>query len=691
MRVINLPAVRVEPEEIRMNGGMDLVTPPLQRKPGTCRTAQNFEQAINGGYRRIAGYERYDGSAKPSDATYTNLAATITGTAALGNVLTGATSGATGTIIALPGGAFILAKVTGTFISGENLTISAVIVAAATADPVIGAATTQLLNATYLNLAADVYRALIAAVPGSGKVLGVVGFNDIRYAFRNNAGGTASALYKSSATGWTAVPLGRQLSFTSAGTYTVAEGDIITGATSGATAVVTRVALTSGSLSAGTGAGKFIFSSQTGVFQAENLNVGASLDVATIAGDSTAITLLPGGRYEFVITNFGGAVTTNRIYGCDGVNKGFEFDGSVYVPIDTGMTLDAPSHVAEHQKQLFFSFIGSVQHAGPGTPYVWSAVLGASELGMGDTVTGFAKQPGSETSAALAIFTRNRTSILYGSGVANWLLVPYRDGLGAYAHTIQDVGKTVFLDDRGITDIRTAQQFGNFSDNILSDMVKPLINEFRIGAVASCISRDLNQYRLFFTSGIAFYMTLNMTLRGNKVVGTMQQSFPDVVRCVWSGEQADGAEVIFFGSDDGMVYQMERGTSFDGDPIEYFMDLAQNFSRSPRVIKHYRHAMLEVDGSSYAAFNFGFSLGYGTTDIDQPAMQSVVTNFSTVNWDSFNWDAFYWDGQTLAPSEIDMGGDAQNCSLAIQGSSDMYAPFTITGVIVHFTPRRMMR
>jgi len=79
------------------------------------------------------------------------------------------------------------------------------------------------------------------------------------------------------------------LVFTSGGTYQVLVGDTITGATSGATAIVEYVLpLTSGTWAGGTAAGQFELRYQSGTFQAENLNVGGNLNVATIAGNSTA-------------------------------------------------------------------------------------------------------------------------------------------------------------------------------------------------------------------------------------------------------------------------------------------------------------------------------------------------------------------------------------------------------------------
>lgn len=678
--------VQVIPEYIPMIGGLDEITAPLSRKPGKLRRAQNFEAAQLGGYSRISGYERFDGRPKPSAAQYAILAATITGSPSVGQTLTGATSGATGVIIALPASndQFVLTKVTGTYQAGENLNVGGPTIATATSSQVPDSASTPLLHATYRNLAADEYRDDIAAVPGSGEIRGGFTYNDVTYVFRNNAGGTAAALYKSTASGWSLVSFEHEVTYSS-GSGSVDDGDTLT--QGGVTATVRRVLVRTGSLSGGTAAGTLVISAPSGGNFAAGAATTTGGGTLTLGGVQTAITLLPSGRFETVQENFGGGANTKRVYGCDGVNRGFEFDGSYFVPIPTGMSPDTPLHVAAHKKQLFFSFLGSSQNSGPGTPFAWTPVLGATEIAMGDTITGYGKLPGSEQNAALPIFTRNRLSILYGSSSADFNLVPYRDELGAYPYTIQDIGYAVFLDDRGITDILTSQKFGNFSHGIISEEVRKFVNQRRTIATASCISRDKSQYRLFFSDGYGLFITS----RGRKLVGIMPVVFDNIVRCAWSSEMNDGSEVMFFGSDDGFLYQMDRGTSFDGDPINYYFELAYNFSRSPRTIKVYRDTMLEVEGDGYAEFSFGYSLGYGTSDLEQPASENVVTSFSPVFWDAFVWDQFVWDGQTLLPSIVDMGGEAENVSLGVSGSSDFYAPFTITGVVLQFTPRRRMR
>lgn len=675
-----------ESEFIPFYGGFDVVTPPLSRKTGTLRSAQNYEADVNGGYRRIVGYERFDGQAAPSAATYTIFDATITGAPAVGNTLTGLTSGASGVIIVLPGGQFVLTKVTGTFQNGETVQVSAVSVGTITSAPTVNGASTALLDAQYKNAAADNYRADIAAVPGSGNILGGFYFNNVNYAFRANSGGTAVDLYKSTAAGWTQVAFEYEVTFSSgSGASDIVDGGTLT--QGAVTATIRRVVVKSGSLSGGTAAGTLVISAPSGGnFAAGAATVGGA-GTLTLAGAESAITLSTGGLFETTKANFGGSANTTRVYGCDGVNPGWEFDGSYFVPIHTGMTTDAPQHVGHFKNHLFFSFIGSAQHSGPGTPFVWSPVLGAAELAMGDSITGLRPEAGGTTSGSMIIFCRNRTGVLYGNSSADWVLNTYDEEYGAIEWTIQRIGFTMQLDDRGLTSLLTSQKYGNFENATFSRQVKTWLNQRKTIVTDSCLCRDKNQYRLFFSDGYGMWVTFD----GEKIVGIMPMLFTDTVRKCWSTEANDGSEVIFFGDSSGFVYQMEKGTSFDGDAIDSVLELAYNFSKSPRVEKTYRNCTFEITGSGYTSFNFSYSLGYGDTNIQQPAAVTLATSFSAVYWDQFTWDTFVWDGQTLAPSSSPMAGTAENVSLAIRSSSDYYPSYVLTGALIVYSKRKLIR
>ena len=680
-----LPQIRMD--YFALAGGLNQMTPPLVLPPGFATEAQNFECDTNGGYRRISGYERFDGHDRPSEQTFYTLPATITGAWAVGDTITGATSGATATVIGENNGVgFFVCKISGTFNGTESLTISATPAATNTAAAYRGGATSMAIEAMMTDATASVYRALISAVPGAGPIRGVTVFNDVVYAFRNNSLNTLCEMYKSTTGGWSKVTFGYQISF-GTGSGAITDGQTGTGATSGASAVVKRVLRRSGAWS-GTAAGTLVFASITGTFQSgENLQVGG-VTKAVSTSVATAITLAPGGRFEFVTYNFFGAAGTKRLYGCDGKNPAFEWDGTTFVPILTGMTTDTPTHIAAHKQHLFLAFDSSLQHSGINDAYAWSPVLGAGELALGDTITNLRAHVGDASNAALVATTRNHIKVLYGTSSSDWQLISTETEIGAYPYTAQRLRYMFWLDDRGLTSMEAGQDFGNFGQAAISSGIRKWIMERLTLSTESCIVRELNQYRLFFSDKAALYVTYS----GGKLSGIMPMLYAHDVTCCWSSEWNNGTERIFFGSSDGFVREMECGTSFDGEPIEFYFRTAWNHIKSPNVTKRFWRALLEMQGEGYIEMNFGYELGYGLPSINQPVPElTSVMAFSPAAWDSFVWYAFVWDGKTLAPVGISITGTAENISIGVSGRSTYVAPFTVTGIIIHHTLRRRLR
>ena len=679
---MNLPQVLTT--YFALKGGLNLVSPPLSIPDGMCRDSLNFEIDIDGGYRRVAGYERLDGRPQPSDALFYSLSCTFSGAVAANDVIAGATSGATGVVIAVTAGAIVFTKLTGTFVSGENITVLGVVKAATTSAAISSLADTPLQSAQYKNMAADVYRADIQAVPGSGSVLGVHRYNGNVYAFRNNLGGTAADLYKSSASGWTLIDLGYEVSFTNAN-ISVEDGDTLT--QGGVTATINRVVVETGSLLSGVNTGRLIIGAPTGGNFAAGAATSTGAGAVTLSGAQSAITLNPGGRYDCLNYNFGGGAGTLKMYGASGVHRAFEFDGTTFVPISTGMATDTPKHIDVHVNHLFLSFGASAQNSAPGEPYVWTIISGANELAMGDTITGFLPMAGSNQSAALAIFTTNKTSILYGNSAPEFQLVTLGFEVGGFAYTMQNIGEGYVMDALGVRQIAATDQFGNFSSAQLTKFIRPFIESRVTRAIGSCIVRLRDQYRLLFNDRYA----LHITMQNGEFKGAMPIQYAHSMTVISSYESNNGEEFIYAGDTDGFVYRMERGTSFDGEPIIAYLNLAFSFMKNPRLRKRYRKAVYEITGGSYAELKASYEIGYSSTEIDQGTLSDIQTSFGNVYWDSFVWDQFYWDGRTLLPAEQDLTGTAENISLILRSTSDLFSPFTVNSAIIHYTQRRLLR
>jgi len=670
---------------------MDEITPLLQLPTGVARDALNFECSLLGGYARIAGYERYDGHAAPSSKTYTLVYVNaFSTTPVVGNTITGFSSGATGYVLYVGSNFIVCSEVTGSFAIGETIKVGASTVGTSITAP---ASITALEVATYTGLAADRQRTHIAAVPGSGSILGVFVYNDVVYAFRNNAGGTAAALYKSSASGWTLVPYLDEVSFT-AGTTAPAEGETIT--QGGVTATVKRVVLESGAWT-GSAAGRFIISAPSG----GSFSAGAATTATstfTLSGAESAITMLPGGRFETVIGNFSGAQTTTRVYGCDGVNYGFEFDGTILVQLHTTTVPDTPKHICIHKNYAVWAILSSIVLSAPGLPYDYTALSGAGAVACGGTVTNLIELPGDQSSPALGVYTRNNTYILYGvgfSGSNTFTLVPLNTGAGALHYTSQNMSKTYVFDDRGVIDMQTTLNYGNFLVDTITFKVNKFIPLKRALTVGSALNRSKSQYRLFFSDGYGLYITngqaSNAYLQSSIIGGSMPVYFPNPVTCIIEEKLSTGDEVTYFGSNNGFVYQLDMGTSFDGLAISAHITLGYNTTNSPRVLKRYRHAQLGVSSTAYCQFDFGYSFSYGDYTILQPSFATYNSNLSSTYWDAFIWDSFYWDGVASNPPEIEMNGTSECVAISINSNSAIFRQFSIDNAILHYTPRRNKR
>jgi hypothetical protein len=752
-----------------LKGGLDLVNPAITKNPGTCFDAKNYEPGLSGGYRRINGFERSDGRPSPSAASYWLITANITGSIAVGNTVTGATSTATGKVLAISGSTLVLGRVSGTFQSGENLQVAAVTQAVSTSTASANSAADYANHVAWRLLAADDRRADITTVPGSGDIRGVFVFGDVVYAFRDNVGATAGNLYKQTAGGWSQVTFGREMQFvarsstvtitiaapgvvtwnghglangqtvvltttgalpggltagttyyvvnaaantfelaataggasitttgTQSGTHTATltsatgftAGQTVTGASSGASAVIVRVLLRTGTW-ASAPVGTLVFATVTGAFtNGEALQLAGVTQVQANGADS-AITRAAGGRVETVLANYSGSAATKRIYGADGVNLGFEFDGTNYVPIRTGMTTDTPSHVETHKNCLWYTFGSSLQKSSVNQPYAWTVVTGAAEFAMGDTITGIRSVKGNDGGAAMLVSVTSTYSVLYGSSSSDFNLVPSGSDLGFEANTIQPVGNDVFgLTAQGIQSLVATQAYGSFNYAAVSTLVQPYLSD-RAGLQTASVSlKAKNQYRLFFSDN----SVLVVGLTGGKISGSLTLDYGKQVKCICNARLSTGEEVTYFGSTDGYVYKDNVGTSFDGAEIEAWIRPVFNNLQSPLVRKTFLRAVFEVESEGYARVNATYDLGYGSPDVSAAATQDDQAILGAGSyWDQFNWDDFIWDAPVVANAYLSIDGTENNISFMFYSSRNQDDPHTVQGVNLQYVPRRLTR
>ena len=158
--------------------------------------------------------------------------------------------------------------------------------------------------------------------------------------------------------------------------------------------------------------------------------------------------------------------------------------------------------VACHKNHLFYAYRTSLQHSSIANPYVWSAVFGAAELSMGDTITNLVPIGGSEANAALMVVCQNALSVLYGNSAADpWNPVPLSKVSGGQARSAQDIGGLVAFDTPGVTRYPATKSFGNFEWDVVSLSIQPIVRNQAV--TCSVFVPGLFKYRIFFEDGSA--------------------------------------------------------------------------------------------------------------------------------------------------------------------------------------------
>lgn len=394
----------------------------------------------------------------------------------------------------------------------------------------------------------------------------------------------------------------------------------------------------------------------------------------------TTPTLAVGGAYDFLNYNFGGHSSSGKMYGCDGVNKAFQFDGSTYTQLTTGMATDTPNHIGVHKGHLFLSFTGgSVQHSGVGDPTSWTLATGAGELGLGAEVTGMNSMQGN----SLVITGSDRINILYGTSTADWDLQSFSMVTGSIENSQAYIETGLyFFNGDDLSSMATTQSFGDFETSSISAQVNPYLKVRKSLIVGASVNKDKNQYRLFFSDKAVLVGTIS----NGQVIGYTNWLLNDTPSFIAEN---------YFGCTDGHVMKMDTGTSFNGAPIQSFLRLAFTPLGSPQRKKRYRKAVLEVEGGQ-ATLNYVADYDYGAGGSSESSQTTITGGLAAGGggggfWDVASWGNFVWSSAVVASAEAYLNGTGRNISLLIVHTSATDLAFTLQGVQLNYSIRGLNR
>jgi hypothetical protein len=576
---------------VEFKGGLITNLSPLQlgiNAPGSARILKNYEPSVEGGYRRVEGYEKYDTAFVPT----------------LGSGLVQG-SGQTGTTL-------IVANLCTTPVEGDQFTIAGVTGTYTIATGGVTYSTTTkratlTLTAALASSPAD--KAAITYVTNRGLITGIAAWRGQAVAVRNEC------TYKSTGTGWT------RINVPNYGTSLVQGGS-----QTGGTLVVdglTGVPQASDTFSiAGIEQVYTVTNDATVSSGVATLTITPNL--ASSPADNAAVTFLTSSRISSDKSRFEKyrIGTSEKFVEVDGTNFPAIYNGTTYKVLTSApVDVEGAQHVVFFKNQLFFAKGDKVTFTSPYTDDDFNPANGSGILAVGSDITGmivFREQ--------LIIFSQQRINRLTGSTLSDFVLQPITMNIGCVdTDTIQEIGSDVmFLGPDGLRLLSATERNNDFDLAVVSKPIQSEMTAFISASTsfASVVIRQKSQYRILgYNANIkddASLGVLGTQMSGDQTGVLSWAELRGFRAYVADSDYFGRAETVLFANDSGYVYKMESGNSLDGANIPAAFSTPFMPINDPRIRKAFYKAYLYLDPQGSVTTLLNLKLDFDDADVIQP-------------------------------------------------------------------------
>ena len=344
-----------------------------------------------------------------------------------------------------------------------------------------------------------------------------------------------------------------------------------------------------------------------------------------------------GGKARHVEFNLDG---DDKVVFVDGTNYPAIYNTSgntiTFLTSTNSTDVSGAENVAIFKNTAFYSKGNNIYFTAPFTVDNFSAADGAGSINVGQDVTGltvFRDQ--------LIIFTTSSIKRLTGSTQADFQVSPITDRIGCInGDTIQEVGGDVmYLAPDGIRLLSATDRIGDFGLDIASDSIAKDSSTFlkSTSNFSSVLLREKAQYRIFayvqseqdeVAKGLIATKFIAQGAAGISWA-TIKGIKAFVADSRYSGDQ----ETIAFANEDGYVYTMDTGNSFDGENIESIYESPFMPISDPQVRKTFYKMTLyaEPTGSMDLGINLKYDFASGTsTAVVQPETITISSTGTAI-------------------------------------------------------------
>jgi hypothetical protein len=583
--------------QFEFRGGLISNLSPLQhglQAPGSARILRNFEPSIEGGYRRILGYVKYDSNTIPWAGKPVVQGSGQTGTTL---VLAGVSAAPLAGSTIVVGGNTYTISTGGVVFDAPNKTLTLTLTSSLVSSPADGAVVTFANRTDVVSTGISAWDDTVIVARGSD-------------------------LYRTTGAGYT------QINVPAYGTVLVNGGS-----QTGTTLVVDGLTSTPQQYDTFTVAGiqkTYIITSAVSV-----TGGGATLSIypalASSPADNAAITFTSTAFPTDSKTRFSKYKlnNTDKIAAVNGVSYPVIYDKVSAQKIVSSVDLLGVEHVAWFKNCLFFAKDETLIFTAPFTDNDTSAASGAGVINVGGKITAlkvFREQ--------LIIFCEQSIKRLVGNTAADYQLQPITENLGcAASDTVQEVGgDLMFLGPDGLRFLSATDRIGDFNLAVASKPIQrelvDLLDVF--SSFTSVVIKSKSQYRLFgYSSSITQSSSKGILGTQLDQEGINWAELAGIKCYAADSDFYQQRELVVFANADGFVYKMEQGNTFDGTTI--FSTFATPFVplNDPRIRKTFYKLHLYIDPVGTTNITANVKLDLDDKDVLQPdSIQMSNTNES---------------------------------------------------------------
>lgn len=258
---------------------------------------------------------------------------------------------------------------------------------------------------------------------------------------------------------------------------------------------------------------------------------------------------------------------------------------------------------------------------------------GSGVINVGQSVTGlivFRDQ--------LIVFTTDTIQKITGSTISDWSLSPITNKTGCInGDTIQEVGgDIIYLAPDGIRLLSATDRIGDFALDVASDTIHKDADSF-LGTsnnFSSMIIRGKSQYRVFayvsseLDSVAKGLIATKFIAQGSE--GINWSSTVGIKAHVSDSRYASDQETSMFANDNGYVYKMESGSSFDGDSIEAIYESPFMPLEDPQLRKTFYKMTLYITPTGTTSIDLNMIYDFDSDITIQPPKQSISSTGTSV-------------------------------------------------------------